>query len=144
MKKSLIALSIVSVFGVQAYAQMSDPVPTPKIPVTKEVNDKAPDTTKLNKKVVKENERTQKDLSKDKISTEQAATLDKNESKIAKDITDAKSDGDVTRDEKKYINKEVDRNQDMRDDMKKAHKDVKKQNKDMDKTATPPVTPASK
>lgn len=55
----------------------------------------------------------------------QAATLDKNEANIAKDLTTAKQDGKVTSTEKKYIKKEVKNNQDVRKNMEKSTKDMK-------------------
>ena len=121
MKKSLIALSIMSVIGMQAYAQVTPDASRPAATVpSKDI----PATTSLNKKVIKEGERTKEDLKDGKLAPGQAATLDKNEANIAKDLSNAKQDGKVTRDEKKLIKKEIDNNQDMRDDMKKSTKEA--------------------
>lgn len=104
MKKSSIALSIVSALGTQAYAQNTQLINSSIKPVqSKDI----PGTTSLNKKVIKEGEKTKKDLKNGKLVPGQAATLDKNEANIAKDLTKAKQDGKVTSAEKKYIKKEV-------------------------------------
>lgn len=118
MKKSLIALSIMSLMGV-TYAQntMHDGVNHKDVPATHS----------LDKKILKENEKTHENLEKGKITPNQAEQLDKNEAGIAKDLSDSKQDGKVTRDEKKHIKKEIDHNKDMRDDMKKSNKEMKKE-----------------
>jgi hypothetical protein len=134
MKKSLIALSIMSVLGMQAYAQTTLPADTSNKPMTSNMPSKdIPATTSLNKKVLKEGEKTQDALKDGKLMPGQAATLDKNEANIAKDLTNAKQDGKVTGDEKKYIKKEINNNQDMRDDMKKSTKEATKDMKATDK-----------
>lgn len=119
IKKSLIMFSIISAFGMQAYAQASSMN-------TQNNQREVPATTSLDKKIVKESDKTNESLEKGKISSGQAQALDKNQANIAKDLSDAKQDGDLTRDEKKHIKKEINNNQDMRDDMKKSNKDYHK------------------
>lgn len=74
----------------------------------------------------------------------QAATLDKNEANIAKDLTTAKQDGKVTSAEKKYIKKEVKNNQDMRKDMEKSTKEATKDMKATDKIMKDSKSPVIK
>lgn len=112
MKKSLIVLSILSAFGMQAYAQTSNVNPHKDMP----------NTTSLDKKIVKEEDRTHESLEKGKITRNQAETLDRNESNIARELSDSKQDGKVTREEKKHLKKELKENKEMRSDMEKSNK----------------------
>lgn len=116
MKKNLVTLSIISLLSLPVLAQTNTTTQTEKIP----------STTSLDKKIVKEGDKTHESLEKRKITPEQANNLDKNESNIANDLGTAKQDGKVTHDEKKHIKKELKDNKEIRKDMEKSNKEADK------------------
>lgn len=136
MKKTIIALSILTAFAVNAQTRTDTTATTPAPAASSthmSTDTKVPDTHSLDKKVVKEGEKTQKAAQDGKITSSQAAALDKHESNVARDIGAAKADGKVSGNEKSIIKNEVNINKDLRDEMKdqtkKNQKEVEKATK---------------